>query len=412
MTVHSAKGLEREVIFVPALVETVFPSNRSRARWTTNPSQIPHALRGDSANIPADPDWVNGLTTTALKSFDEAMRGQALLEERRLAYVAVTRAKQKLFASGHIWGSYTKKPRIASPYLVELAEAANGGAGTVEGWAAMPSVETPNPLLATKRSGKWPVPINEHRQSRLQAAASEVNSLIGLGEASSQATAKADDLLALANQMIAEAKAAMRPTRVVALPASLSVSQVSALNKDPEQFAANLFRPMPVAPSTAKRRGTEFHVWVEDHYRVSALVEPLDLPGAADAQIGSDTQLDAVKAGFLNSRWADMSPVQLEWDFLISIAGRAIAGRADAVFKVGGRFTIVDWKTGSAEFVDPLQLSLYQHAWAKTHSLDPAEVDALFVFLPEAKELRPDSLLTLSEIAQLLSGESDQRKAG
>jgi DNA helicase-2/ATP-dependent DNA helicase PcrA len=184
------------------------------------------------------------------------------------------------------------------------------------------------------------------------------------------------------------------------------------LNKDPEQFAANLFRPMPVAPSTAKRRGTEFHVWVEDHYRVSALVEPLDLPGAADAQIGSDTQLDAVKAGFLNSRWADMSPVQLEWDFLISIAGRAIAGRADAVFKVGGRFTIVDWKTGSAEFVDPLQLSLYRHAWAKTHSLDPAEVDALFVFLPEAKELRPDSLLTLSEIAQLLSGESDERKAG
>lgn len=55
MTVHSAKGLEFPVVFLPALEENVFPSSQSM--------------------------------------YDEA----ELEEERRLAYVAITRAKQKLF---------------------------------------------------------------------------------------------------------------------------------------------------------------------------------------------------------------------------------------------------------------------------------------------------------------------------
>ena len=55
MTVHSAKGLEFPVVFLPALEEGVFPSSQSL--------------------------------------YDDA----ELEEERRLAYVAVTRAKQKLF---------------------------------------------------------------------------------------------------------------------------------------------------------------------------------------------------------------------------------------------------------------------------------------------------------------------------
>lgn len=413
MTVHSAKGLEREVIFVPALVDEVFPSSRSRARWTTNPSQIPHVLRGDSTHIPADPDWSSGLTTTALESFRERMKEQALIEERRLAYVAVTRAKKQLFASGHVWGSHVKKPRVPSAYLSELAEAAEAGAGAIAGWALQPSPDATNPLLALSRSAIWPLPVNEQRQRRLREAATLVDSLMREADPTlKQHDEQSQGLLRAAREMIAEAKAAMSTQRVVSLPASLSVSQVSALNKDPDQFAVNLYRPMPIAPSPAKRRGTEFHAWVEDHYRVSALVEPLDLPGAADSQIGTDSQLEAVKAGFLKSRWAELSPVQLEWDFLISIAGRAIAGRADAVFKIDGRYTIVDWKTGSAEFVDPSQLSLYRHAWANTHSLRAEEVDALFVFLPDANELRPESLLSLDEIAHLLGSGLGGAKAG
>ena len=399
MTVHSAKGLEREVVFVPALAGGVFPSGRSRSRWTTNPGEIAHELRGDAGSLPPDPNWREDLKKKQLDAFDDAIKQQVLLEERRLAYVAVTRAKKTLFATGHIWGS-RKKPHPVSTFLTELREAAEAGAGQVVTWFEMPTHDAVNPLSAAPSPVYWPISADQNKKARLIQAAALVKN------AKPDISSLSNVFAKLAHEIITEARTGLATKRTVALPTTLSVSEVAALSRDATAFAADLYRPMPTAPTTASRRGTAFHEWVEEHFQTSALVDPTDLPGAADQSLTTDDALELVKQGFLSSRWAELSPVALEWDFVLPITGRAIAGRADAVFLIDGVYTIVDWKTGSAEFVDPVQLSLYRHAWARSHGLLAENVQAMFVFLPSGEELTPDGLLTVEQVGELLGAAS------
>ncbi|TPE57771.1 ATP-dependent DNA helicase [[Mycoplasma] falconis] len=74
MSVHNAKGLEFDYVFIAGLSENVFPLRRAIL-------------------ISPNKDF------TFLRNSDEKENLEALEEERRLAYVAMTRAKQKLFLS-------------------------------------------------------------------------------------------------------------------------------------------------------------------------------------------------------------------------------------------------------------------------------------------------------------------------
>ena len=57
LTVHRAKGLEWDAVFVVGVCETRFPSNRSRTLWTSSPSVLPAPLRGDAADQPQLNGW-------------------------------------------------------------------------------------------------------------------------------------------------------------------------------------------------------------------------------------------------------------------------------------------------------------------------------------------------------------------
>jgi DNA helicase-2/ATP-dependent DNA helicase PcrA len=144
-----------------------------------------------------------------------------------------------------------------------------------------------------------------------------------------------------------------------------------------------------------------------------------ELPGAADsgaADAGLDAELTAMQEAFLNSRWADRSPIEVEIPFETSIAGTVIRGRMDAVFaEPGGRWTVVDWKTGAEpsaaeEPAVAMQLAVYRLAWARLMAAREGRpehemldrIGAAFHYVRTGRTIAPVNLAGPEELAELI----------
>lgn len=414
LTAHRSKGLEWDVVACPDLTARVFPSATLRGRWATTAAVLPAPLRGDAEDQPP----LHGCDKAALKEHVEQCREHLEREERRLGYVAFTRARHRLIGSGHWWGPTQKKRRGPSPFLEELRAHAGAGNGRVERWAEQPA-EDSNPALAEPAAHVWPAPYDEQPYRRRREAADLV--LADLAALEAGAALPPDDLAGLtageramlerydreAVLLLEEERAARRGVREVVLPTALTASQLLRLQADPEGFARELARPLPRRPVAAARRGTRFHAWVETLFGERPLLDPDELPGAEDDGLADDAELARLQEAFLATPWASRRPHAVEAPFSLPVAGRVVRGRIDAVYDLGnGRWEVVDWKTGS-ESADPLQLAVYRLAWARLVGVDPAAVDAVFLYVPtgEAVRLSGDELAGEAELEALLRGE-------
>ncbi|MEU2077070.1 ATP-dependent DNA helicase [Streptomyces sp. NPDC013489] len=213
--------------------------------------------------------------------------------------------------------------------------------------------------------------------------------------------------------LTAELRRARATTRDVVLPAYLSASQVLRLAADPDGFAQELARPMPKAPQPAARRGTRFHAWVESRFEELPLpfLGPEDLPGgedfAGEPEILDERDLDELKEAFARTEYARRTPYRVEVPVHLSLGGRVVRGRIDAVYRDpdSGAYEIVDWKTSRLRTADPLQLAIYRLAWAEQHGLAPEDVAAAFVYVRTGEVARPTRLPGRAELEALLLGE-------
>ncbi|WP_435974155.1 UvrD-helicase domain-containing protein [Streptomyces sp. Qhu_M48] len=216
------------------------------------------------------------------------------------------------------------------------------------------------------------------------------------------------DLTALTTEL----RRARATTRDVLLPAYLSASQVLRLAADPDGFAQELARPMPKAPQPAARRGTRFHAWVESRFEELPLpfLGPDELPGgeefAGEPEILDERDLDELKEAFARTPYAHRTPYRVEVPVHLSLAGRVVRGRIDAVYRdpESGAYEIVDWKTSRVRTADPLQLAIYRLAWAERHGLAPEDVAAAFVYVRTGEVARPARLPGRAELEALLLG--------
>ena len=200
----------------------------------------------------------------------------------------------------------------------------------------------------------------------------------------------------------------------VQLPASLTASELLRLAADPDGFAKELARPMPRPPQPAARRGTRFHAWVESRFEELTLpmLEPEELPGS-EAEIADERDLEALKEAFERTEYARRTPYRVEAPFQISLAGRVVRGRIDAVYRTGegegegeqATYEIVDWKTNRAPTADPLQLAVYRLAWAEQQGVPLENVTAAFLYVRTGEVVRPESLPGRAELERLLLGE-------
>ncbi|MFF9207265.1 MULTISPECIES: UvrD-helicase domain-containing protein [unclassified Streptomyces] len=196
----------------------------------------------------------------------------------------------------------------------------------------------------------------------------------------------------------------------VPLPASLTASQLLRLAADPDGFAQELARPMPRPPQPAARRGTRFHAWVETRFEALKLplLEPDELPGS-DAEIADEHDLEALKEAFERTEYAHRTPYRVEEPFQLSLAGRVIRGRIDAVYKDGdgedATYEIVDWKTNRRRDADPLQLAVYRLAWAERQGVPVESVTAAFLYVRTGQVVRPGDLPDRAALERLLTSE-------
>jgi DNA helicase II / ATP-dependent DNA helicase PcrA len=419
MTVHAAKGLEWDIVAVPGLARGVFPGSRRTTPWPWRAEAVPGELRGDRDDLPV---WTDPSPAGCNRYLDAAKENEGY-EERRLAYVAVTRAREVLLCSGFWWSATAKKPLIPrSDFFSEIEAAAAGGAGVVEQAAPAPDKADTNPLLSEERHADvaWP-PAPLVPESTRWAAEQVRNRMVGLDAeapaASTLTTASQADTERIAAwrrdaDLLLRERASAKGRRDVVLPQAISVSEVVEVAENPAGYAARLARPMPAPPAPAARRGTSFHAWVEQRSGGRrALLGPDDLPGASDESMAAPgDDLRALQDAFLSTSWAAREPVDVEVGFELVLAGVLVRGRIDAVYRTPeGRFDVIDYKTGArptgaAAQGAAIQLACYRVAYAQIAGVAPEEVSAAFLYVREGEGglVRP-ALLTREELAEVLT---------
>jgi uvrD/REP helicase len=456
LTVHASKGLEWDIVVVPGLVEANFPSYRSRPKedytvlansWITQVSEFPHTLRRDYDSLPPCP--FIGLSPQAGKdailAAGEEYRSELgkweVAEERRLAYVAYTRARSQLLLTTSHYAALSKTPKMTSRFLKELersqmvqfladderdddlsnraldqssvsvwphqldslAGLEEPGVADVPSQAA-PDQAAPGQAVLGKQAGL---------SLRLRAAAlvSAAGGCQGAGSEEALQIPEGlapqlDDWWRQARLLLQERQIRQENGQEIVLPSHLAATAMAKVGK--EDFIMSLRRPLPPPPSKAARLGTAFHE--EMSQRLNSEGTLLSL-----AEAGSDrlSPADRKQVNDWLDNVADLeilqgySPYATEIDQEIRLAGFNVRCRIDAVFKAvekgRAQWLIVDWKTGGQRVrVD--QLSLYVHAWAASQNVDISQVRAAYVYVQDGHvdELRPRQIIGLDVFKERL----------
>ena len=427
LTVHGSKGLEWDGVVVFALADGSFPLHKSKSRswtddppankaWVTDAGSLPHPLRGDRADLPPFEFDVEGAKnpSTAFKKWLDGEYGVSLgehaeREERRLAYVAMTRARSAQLLVGSWTSGFNKKVTHPSRYLMDASAqifehapgASSGTVGAIEDpqmwsdgrWrdhavessvgegrcliAPVPQADEDGEQGVGVRVETFPQKPGPSRQ-RVAAAAAAVQAQIDAMPEDQdvyEALAQLGDDPAVRDTVaLIEEYHLSQETPVVDLWAErVPATSVSALLQDADEFARDMRRPMPAHPSSFSALGTVFHAWVERELHLASAdpaSETSESPGVSageDAALaagddgadealltnGERERLERLRANFrvfIADELADYRAVAIEEAFSVEVGGVSVQGRIDAVFERvrgnGPRFLVVDWKSG------------------------------------------------------------------
>lgn len=288
LTIHSAKGLEFPVVFLVSLVAGRFPSI------------------GRSEALPIPEDLIKEILPTG---------DHHLQEERRLFYVGITRAKDKLFLTHADYYGDAKRLRKPSPFITETL-----------GDHSHPAIQpSSNHTLITHPHTN---PTTHHTQ----------------------------------------------PTPLN----YLSYSQIQTFLDCPLHYKAKYLLHLPTPPTAASTFGNVIHLTLKQYYEISKAKENPDIlqlldknwlsTGYENKKHESLYRTKGIKflTDFVTQQFDPHNlPLKLEEPFTVPLNGLKIGGKIDRVDQLpDGKIEIIDYKTTAKPLTQKeadtnLQLSFY-----------------------------------------------------
>lgn len=303
MTIHQAKGLEFDAVFVPGLVEGRLPQSGRSPRFELPPAVLEPLVRG---------------------------REDVIAEERRLLYVAMTRARRYLYLTRA--SHYEGGRRWRDSRFLEEVQAAGGRTIVLRDISG----ERPTPPLALPTSGE-----GEH--------------------------AVVLSYSAIATYLDCPRQYWYR--HVQRLPVIQSAEAVQGVIMHETLRRAGEARRTGKDVSPEVLRSLYHDVWGETTFPDPRRAATFVRNGAA--------QLEAYrKRGGL-----DAPPEYLEQTFTVAVDGWMLNGVIDRIDRTAETWRIVDYKTGRpvARGRRDLQLALYALGAESALQLDPIELEIVYL---------------------------------
>lgn len=346
ITVHSSKGLEFPIVFIPGLARGRFPSDE----------------RSDQIEIPED------LITEILPEGDEHLQ-----EERRLMYVAVTRAKSKAYiSSANFYGTGKRKKKI-SPFMVEIFGEEK----------LLPMVETP-------------IQFEEANDS--QALVSE------------------------------EEKSVAQKLKYI------SYSQIETYKMCPRKYKYRYILKIPTPQSAQLSYGNSMHITLKKFYEIlenggdvsfDTLKELFKSNWISAGYVNKEhekesfiTGIKSVKLFYDTFFSKEERPVFLEKSFFVKLGDYTINGKIDRIDRIKGEsgdtYEIVDYKTGDSvkkqNDVDKnRQLVIYSLAAEKVFGIKADKLSLLFIDQNQKLTANNEKIEKLKEAVILEIGETAKK---
>lgn len=340
MTIHSAKGLEFPVVFILGVAGGRFP----------------HRFEKSRIEFPAE------LVKGPIPPGDFHLQ-----EETRLFYVALTRAKERLYISG------MSKPRKKPSWFVEKLLSNGLLAGK-----DLEQVDAP-PLEPAPADGSG------NGAARADSSTSPQPTLVeGAGKSpyfyADVSGWAAEDLPQLASEKLL-----------------LSASAVETYKTCPLKFKLGHYSKVPTGPHPALTFGNIMHVCVKRYFELRGLGELRKSKTPTFEEMKKIYESQWRQAGFEDRyqeeaykkagleqlrgfcdehRDRDIKPLALERRFSLDLGDIILEGRIDQINALGnGAVELVDYKTGTPQDQkkadQSLQLSLYALAARRELKLDP-----------------------------------------
>ncbi len=430
LTVHNAKGLEFNHVFVISLTENRFPKKFNRDKW-----DLPYELVSAKEN----------LQTGEAKELHQA-------EERRLFYVALTRARENIFLTYAQKYGQNKKVSRKSPFLNEIINGKSikkAGLPDIEKTWPVKQLNCPENIdkLMDKKMILEKL-ANEYIKGDRERIIKLLGSYLGLelrileqylsarlkenqketsnfNEKFSQDINLALDEKEFLRKRIMKRKIKEEKAKDLKFNLkdfALTVSSLNTYQKCPQQFRFSVIDKLPSKVNFPMSLGTVIHRVLEafhENFKKEEAEEENIMQLLDQAWIylkNSDPVIEkeyrpkweiALKEYVKVFKESAGNPVNFEKSFVCDFNGYKISGRIDRIDQIGDEYELIDYKTGKKfgkkKAYDELQLPVYFLGAKEALNIEASLLSYYFVMDGEKLAVSVDKEIIEKSKASILS---------